>query len=108
MEAPAVNQLSPEDQAIVDSVEPSLAMGAFLKSWWEETQASNNFAERFELVRVFNRPDVSFGFFDQVRIGDEVMDVMGDIQDMLYDRPKGEAPNWLDEVREFVLRYFLR
>lgn len=104
-----------EEQALLASVERFLADGLALKRWWERAAAANRFAERFELSRAFNRPEVSFGFFDQVPLARGVLPVMGNYQEMFYDRPRSparllpEATAWMrDQVREFVLRYFMR
>lgn len=106
--------LSAQDQAIVDLVEDALADGQALKQWWDRTYP-DRFAERFELERVFNRPVSSFGFFDEVQLSRGPLKVMGNFQDMFYDRPRtptsqnAEAARWMrDQIREFVLRYFMR
>src|SRR5437868_1255510 len=79
-----------EDCLILDRVEGALADGRALKRWWDRAYP-NGFAERFELERVFNRPDSSFGFFDHVRLDSGVLPVMGNFQDMLYDQPRTPA-----------------
>lgn len=106
---------SREEQALIDSMEPFLADGLALKRWWDAAAATGHFAERFDLGRAFNRPEVSFGFFDQVRLDRGVLPVMGNYQEMLYDQPRSparllqEAAEWMRaQVREFVLRYFMR
>jgi hypothetical protein len=106
--------LTDEDYLILDRVESALADGRALKRWWDRTYP-DGFAERFELERVFNRPDSSFGFFDRVRLDGGVLPVMGNFQDMFYDQPRTparlnrETAAWMrDQVREFVLRYFMR
>jgi hypothetical protein len=103
-----------EERLILERAEGALADGRALKRWWERTYP-RGFARRFELERVFNRPDASFGFFDEVRLDRGVLPVMGNFQDMFYDQTRtptamtGEASAWLrDQVREFVLRYFMR
>jgi len=103
-----------EDELILERVEAALADGRVLKRWWDQTYP-DRFAEKFELQRVFNRPANSFGFFDQVRLNRGPLPVMGNFQDMFYDQPRTptnvrqEAAAWMrDQLREFVLRYFMR
>jgi hypothetical protein len=86
-----------------------------LKQWWEQTDTTNTYTERFEEALTFNRPDTSFGFFDHAPVNGRRMAVMGNVQDMLYDQPKAlggqieAADQWMrDQVREFVLHYFMR
>lgn len=104
--------LNEQERALLDSVDSYLARGVQLKRWWEQTR---EYAERFELGLTFNRPDTSFGFFDQTVVDGRPMAVMGNVQDMFYDQPKapGEgrdsAAQWMQEqIREFVLHYFMR
>jgi len=101
--------LSTQDLAILTEAERALADGLALKRWWERTGAAADRAHRFELVRAFNRPDTSFGFFDQAPLDDRLLPVMGIVEEMLYDQskraPGGRLPR---ELREFVLHYLLR
>jgi hypothetical protein len=106
--------LTDQDRAILERVEEARADGVALKRWWDRTYP-DGFAERFELERVFNRPDTSFGFFDQVQLNRGILPVMGNFQDMFYDQTRTpsnlnrEAALWMrDQIREFVLRYFMR
>jgi hypothetical protein len=106
--------LTDSDHLIIRSVDQCLADGIALKRWWERTYP-NGFAEKFDLERVFNRPSDSFGFFDQVQLNRGVLPVMGNFQEMFYDRPRTpanlnrQAAEWMrDQTREFVLRYFMR
>lgn len=101
--------LHEEDFAILRSVERTLDNGVALKHWFDATEASNGFAQRFNVVREFNASDASFGFYDRVNLGEQVIPVMGTVDDSILDRPKQAASNLVrDEFREFVLRYFLR
>jgi len=98
-----------QDPALLSNVASSLADGRRIKKWWEQTDATDSYAEKFELMREFNRPDSSFGFFDQVPLGGGSLPVMGLVQDMSYDQPKSPAIKaWRDGIREFVLTYFMR
>ena len=112
---PVQPALTPDEQALIGRVDRFLTDGIALKHWWDETSASNGFAERFDLGRSFNRPDESYGFFDQVRLGHGRLEVMGNYQEMFYDQPRSPSPerrdaaDWMrEQVREFVLRYFMR
>lgn len=106
--------LSEEDQVIINGVDEALAAGVTLKNWWDRTYP-DGFAEKFELDRVFNRPASSFGFFDQVQLSRGLLPVMGNFQEMFYDRPRTptrfavKAAEWMrDQIREYVLQYFMR
>jgi hypothetical protein len=96
------------------AVMAALAAGVELKRWWLAAAVGGGFARRFELARVYNRPDSSFGFFDLAEIGNRQLPVMGNFQRMFYDQPKvpsgrARTGEWMRrQVREFVLRYFMR
>jgi hypothetical protein len=106
---------SEDDRLVLDSVDLYLERGRELKKWWDQSQGGGPTARRFPLGRTFNRPDVSFGFFGEAPIGGRALPVMGNFQESFYDQPKtamaGEAAaaRWMrDQLREFVLHYFLR
>ena len=92
----------------------ALARGLELHRWWRDVDQRDAYAERLEVVSTFNRPDTSFAFFDRARVGGRTVRVMGDVEDLFYDRPKwpgredGVAAWTRRQVREFVLGYFLR
>jgi hypothetical protein len=101
--------LTNQDHSILQRAEKALADGLALKRWWEQTDSTNGYAERFELVQQFNQPDTSFGFFDQALLDGQTLPVMGTVEDSLYDQPKQAASEKVrDEFREFVLRHFIR
>ena len=101
--------LTAADLAILDEVERTIAEGIALKRWWERTDATGSYADRFRVLRSFNPSDSSFGFYDVATLPDRTIPVNGIVDEMLYDVPKGAAPTaWRDEFREFVLHYFLR
>jgi hypothetical protein len=107
-------RLTDDDRLILDRVEGALADGRALKRWWD-SKYPDGFAQRFELERVFNRPDSSFGFYDEIRLDRGALPIMGNFQEMFYDRIRTpanlsrEASAWMrDQLREFVLRYFMR
>jgi hypothetical protein len=102
------------DRAIIEHVERAHADGVELKRWWDRSYP-DGFAKKFDLERVFNRSSESFGFFDQVQLQRGALPVMGNFQKMFYDRPRTPAnltrqsAEWMrDQIKEFVLRYFMR
>lgn len=98
-----------EDRAVLQRVEQSLADGLTLKQWWEQKNATNSYAESFEIIREFNPSDDSFSFFDSVQFPNRVLPVMGTVDESLYDNVKQSSIESVrDEFREFVLRYFMR
>lgn len=98
-----------EDRVVLQRVEQSLADGLALKQWWEQKNATNSYAESFEIIREFNPSDNSFSFFDSVQLPNGTMPVMGTVDESLYDYAKrSPVESVRDEFREFVLRYFMR
>lgn len=107
--------LSLEQEAVLASAEDYLERGRELKRWWDRAYASNCFAQRFPLTTSYNRPDYCFGFFDVARVGGREMPVLGNFQTLFYDVPKAPAGDQAaaaryirDQVREFILHYFMR
>src|SRR5437870_5703148 len=105
--------LTDRDHAILGHVESALANGLQLKQWWEQTDATHSYANRFETASTFNRPDYSFAFFDRAPLNGQPLPVMGDVMDLLYDRPKsptaaGAGGRMRAQLREFILHYFMR
>ena len=114
-DSPRAGELNAEEQQIVDSAEDYLQRGLALLRWWEDAEAHGTFEQRFELQRAFNRAATSYGFFGSVPLSGTVLPVMGNVQEMMYDNPRvpaafgSEVTRWVrDQVREFVLRYFMR
>lgn len=107
--------VSQDEQAVLDSVDLYLRRGLDLKRWWDQACATDSFAQKFPLTVSFNRPDESFGFFDVARVDGRDMPIMGNYQSLFYDQPKSpvadkaRAAQWVrDQLRQFVLRYFMR
>ncbi|HVS82133.1 MAG TPA: hypothetical protein VHE60_10405 [Pyrinomonadaceae bacterium] len=107
--------LNDTDLAILGEVDGSLADGLQLKAWWELTNSMNSYADKFPTALAFNRPDISFAFFDQAPLNGQMLPVLGDLQNLFYDRPKSPEPatsaaaEWMrDQVREFAFHYFMR
>ena len=111
----AVFHLPPhEEEELLASVDLYLQRGLELDAWFSERNP-RGFAERFPLARTFDEPDFSYGFFDQATIGGQATPVMGNFQEMFYDRPKSPHRDaqsfafWVRaQMRQFVLRYFMR
>lgn len=108
--------LTPDEQALLDGIPAALRGGTELLHWWQRTHSAGTYAETFPETYVFNRPeDTSFGFFDTVELSTGRVKINGNVQDMFYDEPKtarsgssGAAEWTAEQVREFVLHYFLR
>jgi hypothetical protein len=101
--------LTADEQSILGQVESALASARFLKDWWQHKGAAGGYPTCFELNRAFNPPSTSFGFFDNIHIHGRDCPIMGSVEEMLYDRPKGTpASSFCREFREFVLHYFMR
>jgi hypothetical protein len=107
--------VSPEEWEVLASAETFLRRGLDLKNWWETASATGCFAERFPLTTSFNRPDLSYGFFDVARVDGRDMPILGNFQTLFYDQPKSPgidqaaAARWMrDQMREFILHYFMR
>ena len=110
--------LTQEERRVLAAVPQALRGGIELLEWWRVANATNSYAYRYKETLVFNRPqDSSFGFFDTVRLSTGPQPVNGNVQYMFYDEPKSPparaaekvAAHWLNgQVREFILRYFMR
>jgi len=109
------NALTREDRAILETVEQYLAAGLALKNWWKDAGLRGQKERTFTLERSFNRATSSYGFFSQAQVQDRTVAIMGNVQDMLFDRAKipshlaRQDTEWTrQQLREFVLRYFMR
>lgn len=108
--------LSADERSILDSTHAFHAKGLALKRWWEEADANNAYSRRFETVQTYRRLDHSYGFFGEAPMDDgTTMPAMGVVDEVFYDRPKATAEGQAraaqamkEQIREFVLRYFLR
>ena len=102
------------ERSALGAVESSLLAGLELKRWWDEREAAGyQFADRFETVCTYHRPDRSFAFFDEAPTGGGSLPVMGDLQDLFYDQARaplmpGEVERMAAQLQNFVLRYYLR
>lgn len=106
---PRDEYLSEEDYGIIASVEPALRGGLELQQRWTQLEHDMAFQKRFELVRTFNSPNESFGFFDQAQISSTTLPIMGESEDRLFDYSSPtDIRQVCKELREFVLKYLLR
>lgn len=97
------------DRTILTYAERTLADGMELARWWEAKDRVGDYAEQFDVVREYNPSDRSFGFFDKAVIAGAGLPVMGVVQEMFYDRQKMATGETIrEQMREFVLRYFMR
>jgi hypothetical protein len=103
------------DMRVLPSVPEYLARGLALKRWWQEVESKGGPENKFHLERSFNRPTRSYGFYAEAPVGDTVMPVMGNVQEMFYDQSRAPATlgsdsaKWMrDQMREFVMKYFMR
>lgn len=104
-------RLDEEDLKIIKGAPRALKAGVELKQWWEGVDAANSYENRFDEALVHHRPeDKSFGFFETAQLGDgKKTEVIGNVQQQLFHRPKaGDAEFVKKQIREFVLRYFMR
>ncbi len=105
------------DALVLPEVPRYLARGLDLKRWWMELEQKGGPADkdRFQIVRSFNQPTRSLGFFGEATVDGKMVPVLGNVQEMFYDQmraPVGlgrkSAETALAQIREFVMRYFLR
>jgi hypothetical protein len=107
--AESVAAFTPDELALLDQVDSALDSSRSLKEWWRQKNVTGNYAARFELSRAFNPPSTSFGFFDTAYPGNSSYPVMGSVEEMVFDTVRKErAPALRDQLREYVLRYFMR
>ena len=101
--------LTPDELALLRQVDSALESARSLRQWWRQKDATGGYAARFELSRAFNPPSTSFGFFDTAHLGNGSYQVMGSVEEMLFDTARKErVPALRNEFREYVLRYFMR
>lgn len=104
-----IDPLTDQQHRIALAAPRALDAGRQLKQWLGARCEDNSFFNQFELLRSFNRPDSSFGFFDTAVVGKASSPVLGEVEDRLFDRAKSKGlERYRDVLREFVLRYLLR
>jgi hypothetical protein len=104
-----------QDAQALSSVPEYLARGLALKQWWDDVERSGGPKTTFPLERSYNRATRSYGFYGEAPVAGAIMPVMGNVQEMFYDQPKGPeslgtgSAIWMAaQIREYVLRYFMR
>ncbi|HUG70821.1 MAG TPA: hypothetical protein VMM76_23940 [Pirellulaceae bacterium] len=86
-----------------------MARAVALRRWWEQVDEVDGYQRRSRLARTFNDPDTSFSFYGVAGIDGRDVPVMGEVEEMLFDQPKGSnLDGFRRELREFVLRYLMR
>ena len=108
--------LTSDEQSLIGMAPRYLDRALQLKDWFTRTERENSFEQRFELTRSCHRHETSYAFFSRLRTPEGgVLPVMGAVEEMFYDqtRTPGDrrtaSAQWMKkQVREFVLRYFLR
>jgi hypothetical protein len=104
-----VGWLNAEEQKIVACVDRTRRSTEDVRTWWQAKEAAQDWADRFDLVRHFQAEDSSFGFFDAALVEGRQIPVMGVVQEMFYDsQKKASGRDVRDQLREFVLGYFMR
>ena len=107
---PSLAGFSWEERNILSQVEPCLAAGVRIMSWWQRADKTGSITDSFELTQVANRPEKSVSFFAEVPFPSGPLPVMGDVPLVYYDQPKAgkDIGDWTANVREFALHYFMR
>lgn len=102
-------QVLKQDAWILQDVDRALADGLRLLNWWERTDSARSYKTSFQFLKDVVPPDRSIGFFDETEISSGPIGVMGLAHEMLFDQPKSGSPEiYRAQIREFVLRFFLR
>lgn len=107
--------LTEEDLEVIAGAQRALDSGVELKKWWEKVDRADRegqdaYEGKFEEASVHRRPeDHSFGFFETAELAGGKTKVIGNVQEQLFHRPKAGTPELVqNQIREFVLRYFMR
>lgn len=105
--------LTAADRAFVVQAEDALEDGLALYRWWRQADRDGSYAERFALIHDFHGTGGGYGFLDEVEVRGEKVPVMGEVQYLFFDCPKGEVTRkslerLVDQVEEFALHYYLR
>lgn len=94
---------------MLSRIDNALFAGQALKQWTLSLNEQSWKTRTFPLIRTFNGADTSFGFFDEVKLGNADVPVMGEIEDRQFDHSKCLTMDTLnEELREFTLKYLMR
>jgi hypothetical protein len=106
--------LMTDDLVILGQVDAQIAMGRELKAWWAENRDTRVRMNRVPIARQVHEPDANYGFFIDAQLRNGRLPVCGVVQDQAFRWPKlppacARDPQWMKaQLREFVLRYFMR
>src|SRR6266487_1497034 len=106
MSPPITQALSGVEEAnLLGQVDGALATALQTRQWWSSSDTYAGFPDAFPLMRSYNPAERAYGFFGAI----PAFPVMGMVQQMPFDTSKaGTASSTRDQMREFVLRYFMR
>lgn len=92
------------------AAERYLRRGLLLKRFVDHANPTRAYREVFDLTREVNPPNFSYGFFDGVDTPGGRLPIMGNVQEMFFDRTRSgrDTDDERLQLREFVLRYFMR
>lgn len=95
---------------LLDVVDAYLERGLGLKALVERLGPTRAYRETFDLCRPVNPPNRAYGWFDTATIDGRPMAAMGNVQQMFFDRTRSPRERFAErrQLREFVLRYFMR
>jgi hypothetical protein len=107
--------LTDYDLAILEKVPAAILQGRDLRQWWERARNTPGLLKRFPVSRQYHSTDVNYGFLHDAVLRQGILPVAGVTQDQMFDYPKvpaglqGRDSGWIrDQVREYMMRYFMR
>ena len=106
--------LTDQDRSILDAVDQYLKRGLEVYEWWQKTNRTDAYADRFPLEYQQQASEDNFGFIDQVNLHDAPLPIMGATQAVAgrlsgpNRQTRSAGRRMRDRVREFMLRYCLR
>src|SRR3954471_12725919 len=81
-----------QERALLDNVAADLAKGVKLRRWFIDTWGAHSFGEQFDMTSTERDGEKSIGFFGVAELPAGVsMPVMGNAQQMFFDRPRTGA-----------------
>jgi hypothetical protein len=106
--APGSPALTSQDLRVIEQVNESLSGGLEVFRWWKRADAARSYREQYELERAFNPADRATAFFDEPELSWGKVPLLGCVQQMTFDYSRRDPQDAHAQIREFVLRYFLR
>jgi hypothetical protein len=107
----AGRELNKADRETVAGARRALDVAVELRRWWETVDEAAAYTDRYTETFVFRRPeDTSFGFFEEAKLTNGTLPIIGNVQRMRYDRTKAgtSAQAMQKQIKAFVLKYFMR